>query len=453
MLKKSKTISKKPIRDILTSKVISVSPTTPFSEAVSLMQNKKISCLVVVENKRPVGIFTERDFVMALNDGLQSQDLEIKEVMSKPVLTAGEDMQVYEACDLLLENMIRHLVVVKRSGKIAGVVSLSNITNNIGLQYFVELKDVSKIMAKNVVAIEKKDHVSLVISKMAKHSISCIVVEEGGRPIGVLTERDIVNLFREHGNPSATEVGKVMSSPVISIPPDTPVFEADRIMKQNNIRRLIVVDSEGMITGLITQSDIVKRLEERYVEFLKRILREKEVILEETKKKLSEKIVLENILRSSTDQAIIATDLDFHIIYFNPVAEKIYGYKVEDVINKQVMKIHKLEKVESFRLNKSIATVAKGGIHEYTFKQKKNGDEHYFESKVTGIWNMDGKLAGYVLMTQDVTKRKRAEKNLKQTVDDLENWQRLSVGRELKMIELKTEVEDLKKELQRYKSV
>ena len=66
---------------------------------------------------------------------------------------------------------------------------------------------------------------------------------------------------------------------------------------------------------------------------------------------------------------------------------------------------------------------------------------------------MDGKLAGYVLMTQDVTKRKRAEKNLKQTVDDLENWQRLSVGRELKMIELKTEVEDLKKELQRYKSV
>jgi PAS domain S-box-containing protein len=403
-------MSKKQLREILTSNVISVSPETPISEAVSLMKDHKISCLVVVKDSKPIGIFTERDFVLALYRGLNSKDIKIDKVMGKPVLTAQSGTDIYEACNILVKNRIRHLVIIEPDDRIAGVVSLSDITNNLGLQYFVELRNVSKIMTKNVVTVSKEDFVKDAVERMAEFSISCLIVEEKGLPVGILTERDVVSLFR--GGSDITlllRVEKIMSHPVVTISPDTPVYEADGIMNKKDIRRLVIVDKLGRVSGLVTQSDIVKRLEERYVEFLKRILQEKESILEETKKKLSEKIVLENILRSATDMAIVATDLDFHIIYFNPAAEKLYGYSKEQAIHKTPEALHKGKELMALNFKNVEKIVKKRGEYDYAFQQQREDGVQFVESKVSGIWGEGDRLVGYVLMSRDVTERTKAE--------------------------------------------
>ncbi|BCB97317.1 hypothetical protein JZK55_22390 [Dissulfurispira thermophila] len=186
----------KSIRKIFTSNVISVTPDVSVSEAASLMEKNKISCIVVVQGKKPVGIFTERDFVVAVHRQNHLDSTEIGKLMTVQPITANIDTNIYEAYSLLEINRIRHLIIVDSNGELAGVITQSDIMKNLGLEYFVEIKNISRIMTKNVVTVERNFLLRNAISKMAEYSISCIVVEKDRSPVGILTERDVVRLFR-----------------------------------------------------------------------------------------------------------------------------------------------------------------------------------------------------------------------------------------------------------------
>ena len=402
----------KSLRKIFTSKVISVSPETPVSEAVSLMEKNKISCLVVAKDKKPVGIFTERDFVIAVHRQNRLDSLEIKELMTRQPITANIDTNIYEAYSLLETNRIRHLIIVDSSGDLSGVITQSDIMKNLGLEYFVEIKNISKIMTKNVVTAGKDFLLRDAISRMAEYSISCIVIEDDRRPAGILTERDVVRLFKAGVDMDSLKIEEVMAHPVRIISSNAPVHEAVRVMNKEKIRRLVVVDKEGRIAGLITQSDIIKRIEERYIEFLKEIIRGKEEVLQETRKMLSEKTVLENILRSSTSMAIVAMDHDFRIVYYNPVAEKIFGYRADKVIGRTAMDMHLERKANPSLFEKAVETVRHNGSYKYTFEQKREGEIRFIEATVSGIWEGNNNLAGFVLMARDITEHKRLEEEL-----------------------------------------
>ncbi len=130
---------------------------------------------------------------------------------------------------------------------------------------------------------------------------------------------------------------------------------------------------------------------------------------------------LDNMFRSSTGMSIASTDKDFRIIYFNPAAEKLFGYKVEEVISKTIMEIHTKEKIDPSRFEKAIETVKIEGEYMYTLEKEKEDGIHYIESRVSGIWDKKENIIGYVLMSKDVTDRKKAEIELEKlaTLDKL----------------------------------
>ncbi|MBI5483293.1 MAG: CBS domain-containing protein, partial [Deltaproteobacteria bacterium] len=98
------TVKKTRIRQIISRQVVSVSPETPLTEAISIMADAKISCLVVVDKKMPQGIFTERDLVR-LADRLTDLDtLLISDVMTSPVVTIPGTLSIFEAYSLMLTN-------------------------------------------------------------------------------------------------------------------------------------------------------------------------------------------------------------------------------------------------------------------------------------------------------------------------------------------------------------
>ncbi|MDI6785992.1 MAG: CBS domain-containing protein [bacterium] len=281
----------KSISEILVPNTISVSPETLTSEAVSIMKTNKISCLLVIQNKKPVGIFTERDIVRLLYYGVHAEKRKIAELMTKPVFTVDGHINIYQAHDLMEKNRLRHLVAVEPDGQIIGVVTQTNIIENLETEYFFQTKDVSKIMTKDIVTIDKEHLVQEAINKMAKLSLSCIVVQENKAPVGILTERDVTRLFHEKAKIIDLKIKNVMSHPVQTIPVGTSLYKAISIMAQNRIRRLVVVDKNGKIKGLITQYDTLKELEWRYIEFLNNILRQKDKQLLEAKKDAEAKLI------------------------------------------------------------------------------------------------------------------------------------------------------------------
>ncbi len=123
-------------------------------------------------------------------------------------------------------------------------------------------------------------------------------------------------------------------------------------------------------------------------------------------------IYLDNILRSALDTAIIATDERQVIRYFNPTAEKLFGYEQDQVIGRSVGEIHEWEGVEQQRFLDGLDRVHERGFHLYRMDQERNGVHQIIESRASSILDNDGNIVGYVLMSKDVTESWRAEEAL-----------------------------------------
>jgi len=99
------------------------------------------------------------------------------------------------------------------------------------------------------------------------------VCDDDGKPIGVVTDRDIVCRIVAKGmNPLEMEVEECMSAPVITAGPDTPVEDCARLMEQYQVRRLPVIDAGGKCIGMLAQADIaVKGPRDTVVEVVEKV--------------------------------------------------------------------------------------------------------------------------------------------------------------------------------------
>jgi len=145
-----------------------------------------------------------------------------------------------------------------------------------------------------------------------------------------------------------------------------------------------------------------------------------------TERKLAEEklagktTLLNNILRSASDVAIATTDLDFRITYYNPMAEKLFGYTSAEVIGKTIMEMHTKEKVTPERFEQAIEIVRREGQYLYSLTQETEDGPRYLESRVAGIFNPDGEMVGFSLFSRDVTERKQAEEQIQSSLKEKE---------------------------------
>lgn len=410
---------KKILKEILTRKIISVPPGTPVLEAISIMDKNNISCLLITRDKKPVGIFTERDIVLAANRRDRFDNLTIEELMTGSIVTTKSDIDIYEAHQILTTHRIRHLVTVDSNGELEGVLTQFDIKNALELEYFVEFKGVSELMTKKVVTMEKESSVKEAVSKMAKYLISCIIVCEAESPVGILTERDMVRLIRQGIDIETTKTEEAMSRPVLTVCSNTPAHEAVRMMNQKGIRRLVVVDEANRIAGLITQSDITNGLSWKYVESLKELLHKKEEKLQETEKMLGEKIVLEKYRRifEISPEAIILFDKEGNILELNKRVYDWLGYRPERFVGKSLLGLTCLTKESKARAIENFSRRIQGEkIPPYElYFTANNGEKKVGVVHGTPIRDEEGKVIGNLVMISDVTEQKKMEESLIRT--------------------------------------
>ena len=118
------------IRDIVREKgatVRSIDPDVTVFDALKLMADFGIGALLVIQNGKPVGLFSERDYARKLAlRGLRSRETPVSAVMSSPVLTISPDASVQEGMQVMTAKFVRHLPVVDGSGVI-GMVSIGDL--------------------------------------------------------------------------------------------------------------------------------------------------------------------------------------------------------------------------------------------------------------------------------------------------------------------------------------
>jgi signal-transduction protein with cAMP-binding, CBS, and nucleotidyltransferase domain len=116
---------------------------------------------------------------------------------------------------------------------------------------------VNQIMSKNVLTLDKSTSLQEAALNMTKLNIGCVIVTDGVKSLGIITERDFVTKVAGLGRPLFTEICEIMSSPLITIGPEETIWEASEMMKQKMIHKLPVKENEQVI-GIVTTTDIVK---------------------------------------------------------------------------------------------------------------------------------------------------------------------------------------------------
>ena len=126
---------------------------------------------------------------------------------------------------------------------------------------FMEMTRVAEIMTRDVVhTILPSASIESAAKKMKEVGRGCLVVIEGGKPVGIITERDMVQkVLAESVAPKKTKVSAIMSKPVITVGPEALVSDAANIMLRNKIRRLVVLEG-GRVSGILTVTDFAKHL-------------------------------------------------------------------------------------------------------------------------------------------------------------------------------------------------
>ncbi|MEM3536581.1 MAG: CBS domain-containing protein [Candidatus Bathyarchaeia archaeon] len=119
---------------------------------------------------------------------------------------------------------------------------------------------VRDVMSKDIRVVRPDTSVKEVVATMNKFDIGSIVVVQGERPVGIITERDILRRLVEPClAPETLTARQVMTSPVQTISEDASIDEAARLMAKKKVKRLPVMNN-GKLVGIITFSDIVTKV-------------------------------------------------------------------------------------------------------------------------------------------------------------------------------------------------
>lgn len=264
-----------------------------LGHARNLMVRHKTRKLVVIEDGRPVGIISAKDVIPKLRAGPLRRrrpvgNLLVSRVMSANPVTMGEGSEVSDVARMMLEKKISSVPITARDGSLAGIVTKEGVLRAFLGEKGKKLK-VSELMAKKVFSVSRMHTLSHVKKTLVQEGVGRVVVKEKEIPVGVITAADIMfldlgdpvagirvrraNIFRRKDgalkeNVSMTEpvAGDIMTENPVTVFGKDDSAKAAGLMLKHNISGLPVVDSAGLLVGIVTKTDIVRAFLERKAE-------------------------------------------------------------------------------------------------------------------------------------------------------------------------------------------
>jgi CBS domain-containing protein len=131
------------------------------------------------------------------------------------------------------------------------------------------------ILTANVATATPETSVEAIAKMLVEHDCGAIPIVKSAssrKPVGIVTDRDIVCRVVATGkNPREVTAGDCMSSPCVTVTPSAHLDVCCTTMEKSRIRRLVVVDHEGVLCGVISQADIARRIADKAGEVVKEV--------------------------------------------------------------------------------------------------------------------------------------------------------------------------------------
>lgn len=304
------------VADVMTREVVWVHPDTPLQEIVTLLIDRAIRSVPVVDAQRHViGILTDGDLLRrgALDlptpiqrelplveranhvAALGVQPHRAADLMTPNPTTLSQTTPLAQAAALMADHTLKRMPVVDNEGRLVGMISRSDLLKTVaeGLRQrphdAVQLPSgsattVGAIMLRAIPTVHRDTPLAETLDRLLETEKRRVVVgDDAERVLGIITDGDVLSRaarrvkpgalrslatwFSGGSRPAELEVeahgrtaADVMTSPVVTVTPDTPVIEAIRLMMAHRVKRLPVVDASGRLVGLVGRAGVLAAL-------------------------------------------------------------------------------------------------------------------------------------------------------------------------------------------------
>jgi len=265
-------------------KPISILKNSTISDILKKLLENNLSRLIVVENGKPIGIITEKDVGMFLFSETTKQgldDIMINKIM-KPILFIQDNSTPEKSAEIMLEKGVSSLVIGTKD-EIDGIFTKTDLVK----YYFENYSSNNKVvdfMTHDYVFTHTAAPLFKVVRKMIENKISRIIVkDQNEKSVGIISFRDLFRISIELGSEEddsgftiSEQIRKgflseegfggislardVMSKGIISIRFDQDLKIACKLILENNISGLAVLDGNDSIVGIISKTDILKAI-------------------------------------------------------------------------------------------------------------------------------------------------------------------------------------------------
>ena len=396
-----------PVERIAQSNLLQCPPEMALREAALRMSERWCSSIVVMEGERPVGIWTERDALAVDFTDPGAVNAPISEHMSAPLHTLPADTPVGEAAAELGRLGVRHLLVVNEAGRPQGILSQSDIALNQGLEPYLRLREVGNQFRSKPVFLETDEPILSVSRKMRAAGADAAIVDDPELGPGIITERDVVRWIA--AAPENAGAGDLASRPLVRVRTDDTLLQARNRLLQYRIRHLAVESPAGEIVGLLGFSDMMEGVERVYLEDLRRALEDRENALKKSRQSLR---LAERLIEASLEGVMI-TDARGIVEFINPAFTHITGYQPEEIIGQSPGILNSGRQDDAFYRAMWQSLREKGYWQGEIWNRRKDGEIFLELLTITAITDDDGEVSHYAGLFTDITRMKEDEEYIR----------------------------------------
>ena len=237
--------------------------------AVTSKTRVNLSCVLAIAESQLVGIFTERDLVKLIASGRNSEGLTLADVMHRNVITLGttESQDIFAALKIFHEYKISVLPIIDERAQPLGLITQFGLRQILHASDLLKFRIVKDVMSRAIHAFPQAS-VLEVAQLMNDYQVDCIAIAEPIvasetlllRPLGIITEKDIVQFQALELNLERLQAQTFMSTPLFLVKESDSLWTVHQQIEQHRIGRLVVAGEQGELLGVISQSNLLKAI-------------------------------------------------------------------------------------------------------------------------------------------------------------------------------------------------